>query len=98
MQIPSPNISAYRRQYSSFNQRAQLIPTLCNPDVRNPRFIGEQRALIAGIEDEGAPYRGYGCYASNAPCNCCNNNCPVYYNAKSSYQGRNDWFVADRNG
>lgn len=97
MNIPNPNINAYRHQYATANNQAQLIPTLCNPDIHNQRMIGEQRAIVVGIYDEGARYRGYGCYKSNAACNCCNNYCPIYYNTKNAPQGSNDWFISYAN-
>lgn len=97
MFIPQPNISTYRRQYANHNQQAQLILTLCNENIRNQRMIGSHRATVAGIHDEGAAYRGYGCYSNNgvSACPCCNIYCPIYYNTKNAALGRNGWFVSN---
>lgn len=96
MMIPNQNINAYRSQYQS-NNRDQLVQIICNEDIRNPRFIGMQRATIVGVYDEGAFYRGYGSYYPNAICNANNIYSPIYYNSKSSFQGQNDDFIQNAN-
>lgn len=93
MQIPQTNISAYRSRMKSQNANNQLIPTICNENSVNVLYTGGQVALISGMLDEGARFRGYGCYRNNAPCNLCNVYCPIYYNNKSDLQANNAWFL-----
>lgn len=93
MQIPQPNISAYRNWMESQNAHNQLIPTICNENTDNVQYTGSQVALISGNLDEGASFRGYGCYRNNSPCNLCNVYCPIYYNNKSNIQADNAWFL-----
>lgn len=92
MFIPNVNINAYRRQYRNSNNE-QLNQILCNEDVRTPRFIGNQQALVSGVYDEGAMYRGYGAYLSNARCNIENVYSPLYYNDKNTEQANPAWFM-----
>lgn len=93
MQIPQPNISAYRNWMDSQNGYHQLIPTICNENKNKVQYTGSQVALISGTQDEGARFRGYGCYRSNAVCNICNVYCPIYYNNKSNIKADNAWFI-----
>ncbi len=93
MQIPQPNISAYRKPMKSLNASNQLLPTLCNGNASITRLTGAQVAFSGGLEDEGAPYRGYGSYQNNAPCNRRNIYDPIYYNQKSSIQPDSFWFI-----
>lgn len=93
MQIPQTNISAYRSRTGSQNAQNQLIPTICNENKANVQYTGSQVALISGTLDEGARYRGYGCYRLNAPCNLCNVYCPIFYNNKSNVKADNAWFL-----
>lgn len=93
MQIPQTNISAYRNWMESLNGYHQLLPTICNENKNNVQYTGSQVALISGIADEGAGFRGYGCNRNNAPCNLCNVYCPIYYNNKSNIKADNAWFI-----
>lgn len=94
MQIPQPNINAYRKPMKSLNASNQLIPTLCNGGSTSyAPLTGAQVAFSGGMEDEGAPYRGYGSYLNNAPCNLRNIYDPIYYNQKSSIQPDPAWFL-----
>lgn len=95
MFLPQANISGYRKQYASINQSVQLLPTLCNEDVRNPRMIGVQTAMSNDFIFGEGNCCGYGCYQSGAVCNCCNIYCPVYYNQRSAYQPNNTTFNAN---
>ncbi len=93
MQIPQPNINAYRKWMKTPNFYHQLPPTLCNDNKNDVNFTGTQFAFINSNFDEGTDFRGYGCYRGNAPCNLCNIYCPLYYNSKSSVKANNAWFV-----
>lgn len=92
MFIPNVNINSYRRQYRNANDD-QLLQILCNEGSEEPRFIGLQSALLGGIHDEGARYRGYGAYYPNAQCNSENIYSPLYYNDKNAFQGNSYWFL-----
>lgn len=92
MFIPNVNINAYRRQYQSFHED-EIQQILCNENVHNPRFIGNQQALVSGLHDEGALYRGYGAYRSNATCNAQNIYSPIYYNDKNTQQPNSYWYI-----
>lgn len=92
MFIPNVNINSYRRQYRNANDD-QLLQILCDEGREEPRFIGSQSALLGGIHDEGAHYRGYGAYVPNAHCNSENIYSPMYYNDKNTSQGNSYWFL-----
>lgn len=92
MFVPNVNINAYRRQYRNSNNE-QMTQILCNENVQNPRFIGNQQAFVGGLYDEGASYRGYGAYQPNAQCNAENIYSPMYYNDKNTEQGTTAWFI-----
>lgn len=92
MFIPNVNLTSYRMQFQTSNIE-QVRQIICNENIHTPRYMGMQRALVGGIEDEGARYRGYG--ANSDLCNCENIYNPIYYNSKNSYQGNTDWFISD---
>ena len=92
MAVPQTKIQAYRRQFSTLNNKAQVPIIITNENIHNQRFIGTHVALSRESNEHSAVSCEYGCYKPNS-CPVHNIYCPIYFNGMNAGTGGNEWFV-----